>query len=31
VLRGAGRYFAVRAKDSSGRVLGASKAVEPGG
>jgi hypothetical protein len=31
VLRGAGRYVAVQAKDSSGRVLGASKAVEPGG
>jgi hypothetical protein len=31
VPRGPGRYVAVQAKDSSGRVLGVSKAVEPGG
>ena len=30
-VRAAGPYVAVQAKDSSGRLLGASKAVEPGG
>jgi hypothetical protein len=30
-VRAAGPYVAVQAKDNSGRVLGASKAVEPGG
>jgi hypothetical protein len=30
-VRAAGPYVAVQAKDSSGRVLGASKTVEPGG
>jgi hypothetical protein len=30
-VRAAGPYVAVQAKDNSGRVLGASKVVEPGG
>jgi hypothetical protein len=30
-VRAAGPYVAVQARDRSGRVLGASKAVKPGG